>query len=480
MSDKSEAALQKPNLRVRCPVLREVAYPTTSPDLQRIRYLHPGLLGSNTTNFISALAGITTVNGQLDLDNGSLANSISESTSAFTIGNGGSINLSDTAATTTELTITAADGVTNKGAITTGFSGGKNTINITGNLTNTSNGQIDIDGPSDALTVSGTITNSGSMTINSGSTVTAGSTYSQTATAGSEAITVDGTLKATSMTITYGSVYGSGNIEANVTVGTSSGTSGTFNVGNSGLPGLLAITGTYKQMKSATMNLSIGGSIAGTQFSQLQISSTATLAGTLTVALVNGFTPTLYETFIVLTASSISTHFTTTTITVGSDVFSVNYESGTTDCDANVSCVVLEVTSTGSSAKHRSLRTTAKKREFIADRFKRPLNLRLRRPILVGQESNAFARGFAPGSTAALWPRIWDRVSTSSANNPARGTSQMPAIAHTGAHDDLLRAADIGGNSALNLHVPLAGVRDGHRAPIHIVTPMLPHIGSWR
>ncbi|MGO8812275.1 MAG: hypothetical protein ACLQJF_22680, partial [Candidatus Sulfotelmatobacter sp.] len=42
---KSEAALQKPNLRVRCPVLREVAYPTTSPDLQRIRYLHPGLLG---------------------------------------------------------------------------------------------------------------------------------------------------------------------------------------------------------------------------------------------------------------------------------------------------------------------------------------------------------------------------------------------------------------------------------------------------
>ena len=282
MSDKSEAALQKPNLRVRCPVLREVAYPTTSPDLQRIRYLHPGLLGSNTTNFISALAGITTVNGQLDLDNGSLANSISESTSAFTIGNGGSINLSDTAATTTELTITAADGVTNKGAITTGFSGGKNTINITGNLTNTSNGQIDIDGPSDALTVSGTITNSGSMTINSGSTVTAGSTYSQTATAGSEAITVDGTLKATSMTITYGSVYGSGNIEANVTVGTSSGTSGTFNVGNSGLPGLLAITGTYKQMKSATMNLSIGGSIAGTQFSQLQISSTATLAGTLT------------------------------------------------------------------------------------------------------------------------------------------------------------------------------------------------------
>jgi hypothetical protein len=37
--------LQRPNLCVRCQVLREIAYPTTSPDLQEIRYLHPGLLG---------------------------------------------------------------------------------------------------------------------------------------------------------------------------------------------------------------------------------------------------------------------------------------------------------------------------------------------------------------------------------------------------------------------------------------------------
>jgi len=44
VSDKSEAASQKPNLCVRCQVLRQIAYPTT-PDLQEIRYLHPGLLG---------------------------------------------------------------------------------------------------------------------------------------------------------------------------------------------------------------------------------------------------------------------------------------------------------------------------------------------------------------------------------------------------------------------------------------------------
>jgi len=29
---------------MRCQVLREIAYPTTSPDLHEIRYLHPGLL----------------------------------------------------------------------------------------------------------------------------------------------------------------------------------------------------------------------------------------------------------------------------------------------------------------------------------------------------------------------------------------------------------------------------------------------------
>ncbi len=38
---KSAAALQKPNLCVRCQVLHEIAYPTTSPDLQEIRYLPP-------------------------------------------------------------------------------------------------------------------------------------------------------------------------------------------------------------------------------------------------------------------------------------------------------------------------------------------------------------------------------------------------------------------------------------------------------
>jgi hypothetical protein len=37
--------LQKSYLRVRCPVLCEIACPATSSALQEIRYLHHGLLG---------------------------------------------------------------------------------------------------------------------------------------------------------------------------------------------------------------------------------------------------------------------------------------------------------------------------------------------------------------------------------------------------------------------------------------------------
>jgi hypothetical protein len=37
-------ALQKPHRRVGCDMLREIAHSTTSPDLQEIHYLHPGLL----------------------------------------------------------------------------------------------------------------------------------------------------------------------------------------------------------------------------------------------------------------------------------------------------------------------------------------------------------------------------------------------------------------------------------------------------
>src|SRR6202011_5573708 len=100
------------------------------------------------------------------------------------------------------------------------------------------------------------------------------------------------------------------------------------NVGDAGRAGLLKITGTYTQLSTGTMNVSIGGTTVGTKFSQIQVSGTASLGGTLTAALVNGFTPTVGQTFTVLTASNVTGTFSNSTIAInGTEHFAVSYTS---------------------------------------------------------------------------------------------------------------------------------------------------------
>jgi hypothetical protein len=124
-----------------------------------------------------------------------------------------------------------------------------------------------------------------------------------------------------------GKILGAGKLSANVTVG-GSGTAPTISIGDSGKAGLLAITGTYTQLSTATMNSFVGGTTVGTQYSQLQVSGTATLAGTLTVTLASGFTPALNSTFTVLTAGSVTNTFSNSTIAINSsEHFVVSYTS---------------------------------------------------------------------------------------------------------------------------------------------------------
>jgi hypothetical protein len=107
-----------------------------------------------------------------------------------------------------------------------------------------------------------------------------------------------------------------------------SGTTPTISVGDGGKAGLLAITGSYTQLSTATMNSFVGGTTVGTQYSQLQVSGTAALAGTLTVTLASGFTPSLNSTFTVLTAGSVKNTFSNSTIAInGSEHFVVSYTS---------------------------------------------------------------------------------------------------------------------------------------------------------
>jgi len=127
--------------------------------------------------------------------------------------------------------------------------------------------------------------------------------------------------------VTGGTILGAGTLNGSVNVG-GSGTTPTISAGDSGKAGLLAITGNYTQLSTATMNSFIGGATVGTQYSQLQVSGTASLAGTLTVTLASGFTPTIGSTFTVLTAGTVTGTFSNTTIAInGSEHFNVSYTS---------------------------------------------------------------------------------------------------------------------------------------------------------
>src|SRR5208282_6057688 len=76
VSDKSEAALQKPNLRVRCQVLRAITYPAKSPALQGIRYLHHGLLGDSFRFTKQSYGDRRLFSGQEQVDRGTVSTSM--------------------------------------------------------------------------------------------------------------------------------------------------------------------------------------------------------------------------------------------------------------------------------------------------------------------------------------------------------------------------------------------------------------------
>ena len=104
------------------------------------------------------------------------------------------------------------------------------------------------------------------------------------------------------LNINGGSIEGNGSINIGVT------NSGLLNpryVSNTEF-GRLTINGNYAETNSASINIQLGGSTAGTNFDQVDINGTATFDGTLNVGLLNNFTPTLGSTFDVLTYDSLS------------------------------------------------------------------------------------------------------------------------------------------------------------------------------
>jgi fibronectin-binding autotransporter adhesin len=337
--------------------------------------------------------------------------------------------------------------------------------------------------------------NSGTVDVATGTTLTVGGTgHNYTQTAGTT--TVDGTLTATGITATGGSILGAGALKGNTSIGNATGAAATLNVGDSGKAGLLAITGTYTQLATGTMNVSIGGLTSGT-YSELTVSGTTSLGGTLSVAIVNGLVLTasnIGQTWTILSSTgTLSGSFTNSTVTVGTDQFTVSYVGKT---------VVLTLTSVtapaGSqspapvsaaigSATARTVSTT----KPIAGKSSGPIQISARyahgtstaiRPIVVaswaqpGGHSNAMlARGVGLSGL-----RSWEHVPVAPVSPVRTGVvAPVSTLMYAGStQSNALPPSNLrlGQVHAIGVQAPWMGTAGSRRAPVRILPPMLPRI----
>jgi fibronectin-binding autotransporter adhesin len=214
--------------------------------------------GSTTTG---ALAKLNTIEGSLNLQNGQ-TNTITPTSGTLKIASGGQLNLSNAAASTTTVSITGS--VSNSGEVTTGFSGGANTVSVSGTFTNaTSASELILYSTTDAVNVNA-LSNSGFIQIGT----TPGSGATLTITGGGQGVTnvvagssieLFGSLKVkngsttTSALANLTSVEGALDLENNQTTSvTSSG--GTLTIASAGM---VELSGTAP----STAALSITGNV---------------------------------------------------------------------------------------------------------------------------------------------------------------------------------------------------------------------------
>jgi hypothetical protein len=173
------------------------------------------------------------------------------------------------------------------------------------------------------LTTSTHLTNAGTITIGTGSGLDVHGSFTQTA----GTTMVDGLLSATgSLALQKGSLFGRGmlagvvNSSATVIAGDSTTTAGK-----------LTVSGTYTQNSTGILDVAIGGTAVGTQYSQLAVSHGVSLNGTLNIKRINGFVPAIGARFTILTGSVVTGRFATVNgLSINSsEHFEVNY-SGTT------------------------------------------------------------------------------------------------------------------------------------------------------
>ncbi len=329
--------------------------------------------------------------------------------------------------------------------------------------------------------------NSGTVDVEKGSKLTVGGTghnYNQTA----GTTTVDGTLTATGITATGGSIFGAGTLKGNTSVGNATGAAATLNVGDSGKAGLLAITGTYTQLDTGTMNVSIGGLTAGT-FSVLSVSGNTSLGGNLTAAIVNGLvlnSGNIGQTWTILTTTGTLTgSFTNGTITAGTDAFTVSYTGNS---------VVLTLTSVTGPAGAKSKSAPASQAAIATAELTTSKNNSPGLTSGLRQTSVVRRNNLAKPILVAGWGHSNATVARGSELNNLRSWQPVPVIPVTAQPVAVARIATaVNSNSAHNnVAHPNLWVGDGHatgapstlagwrgnsnsqRVPVKMLLPSLP------
>jgi hypothetical protein len=148
----------------------------------------------------------------------------------------------------------------------------------------------------------GNFGSSGNLTIGTGSTFTVGGTGVFTQSGGTT--TDSGTLSASGgVNLSSGSLFGTGSIKGSLA------SNGTIAPGlSSTSTGILTEAGTFTQNSAGMLDISIGGTTAGTKYDVLNV-TTANLGGTLNLALINGFVPTIGSTYKIMNYNSASGAF---------------------------------------------------------------------------------------------------------------------------------------------------------------------------
>jgi hypothetical protein len=173
-----------------------------------------------------------------------------------------------------------------------------------------------------ALTTTTSLSNTGKVTVAASSSLTLGGSYTQTA----GTTSVDGALTApTGLSLQKGTLQGKGTVASAIT------SNATVIVGDATTKaGKLTVSGSYTQNSAGILDVAIGGTQVGTQYSQMAVSNGAALAGTLNIKRPGGFVPGLGATFTILTASAVSGQFAQVkgTSINSSEHFEVSYNLG--------------------------------------------------------------------------------------------------------------------------------------------------------